>query len=167
MDKTPRKLPPLSPEATFNKLAALCAASEHCKHDLAVKMEGWGLMPEQMQEVINKLEKERYVDDLRYAKAYARDKVRFARWGKRKIRMQLTIKQISSDIINEALNGIPYEEYEEALNGVIESKRRQVKGRNDYERDMKILRHACSKGFEPHLVMEQLKTEGLAEEDDD
>lgn len=167
MDKTLRKTPPLSPETTFNRLAALCAASEHCKHDLAVKMEGWGLMPEQMQEVISQLEKERYVDDLRYARAYARDKVRFARWGKRKIQMELTFKQIHSDIIDEALNSIPHEEYEEALNSVIEGKRRQVKGRNDYERDMKILRHACSKGFEPHLVMEQLKTEGLPEEDDD
>eukprot|EP00825_Cyclidium_porcatum_P013541 TRINITY_DN17149_c0_g1_i3.p1 TRINITY_DN17149_c0_g1~~TRINITY_DN17149_c0_g1_i3.p1 ORF type:complete len:150 (-),score=12.85 TRINITY_DN17149_c0_g1_i3:18-467(-) len=73
----------LTPEQTiaYDKAAVLCSRSEYCTSEIREKLKLWGLSPEEAVSVIEKLIAEKYVDDERFARAYAKDKFKFNRWG--------------------------------------------------------------------------------------
>lgn len=142
----------LSEQEAFNKAAALCAGAEHCRREIALKLERWQVTPETAEKILNRLVEERYIDEGRYARFYAHDKLRYNQWGRMKIAQGLRLKQISKEDIQKALDDLDDEEYHTIITGVIKAKQRTVKGRNDYERKMKILRYAAGKGFEPGIV---------------
>lgn len=142
----------LSTEEAFNKAAALCAGAEHCRSEIAAKLEKWAVPPAAAGTILDRLEQERYIDEARYARFYAHDKLRYNRWGRLKINQGLRQKLIPADIIADALAALDENEYLEAVKSVLNAKQRSVKGRNAYERRMKLLRYAAGKGFEPSLV---------------
>lgn len=142
----------LSDKEAFNKAAALCAGSEHCRSEIASKLEKWGVAEDMAAAILERLEQERYIDERRYARFYAHDKLRYNQWGRLKIKQGLYLKQIPADIIREALESLEDEEYTSIIKKILKARQRTVKGRNDYERAMKLLRYAAGKGFEPSLV---------------
>ena len=75
------------------KLAALCARGEHCQHDMLEKMRQWGVDEQEQASVMQRLVKERYVDDERYTRAFVHDKMTYNQWGRRKIEQALWLKQ--------------------------------------------------------------------------
>ena len=102
--------------------------------------------------IIKDLVKEGYIDELRYAKAFVHDKVRFAKWGRTKIAQGLWQKRIPADVADEALASIDEDEYMAALRDVVTSRFRTAKGANEYERKMKTMKTVCGRGYEPALV---------------
>ena len=70
-------------------LAALCAQAEHCQYEMLEKMRRWELPEDAQARVMAKLIKERYVDDERYAQAFVKDKIRYNKWGRRKVEQAL------------------------------------------------------------------------------
>jgi regulatory protein len=149
----------------LNKLAALCSRGEHCSHDMLTKMERWGLDAEAQARVMQQLVAGRYVDDLRYAKAFALDKVRYDRWGRRKVEQALWAKHIDGDLREAALDGIADEEYVKALRPLLQSKRRSVKGGSDYERRTKLVRFALGRGFGMDIIRQCLDGEDDMDEE--
>ena len=87
-------------------LAALCAQAEHCQHEMLEKMRRWELSAEAQARVMERLVKERYVDDERYARAFVKDKVRYNKWGRRKVEQALWQKHIDEDIRQRALDEV-------------------------------------------------------------
>lgn len=142
----------LTENEAFNKAAALCAGAEHCRSEIAARLTRWQVGADIIESILNRLVKERYIDEKRYAVFYAHDKLRYNQWGRIKIAQGLRLKQIPAEIIKKALASLDEEEYETVIRHVLESKQRSVKGRNAYERSMKLLRYAAGKGFEPALV---------------
>ena len=65
-----------------------------------------------------------------------------------------------ADAIRNAVNNIDSEQYTQSLMEVIESKRRELKGKDDIASQQKIIRHAASRGFEPALVIRSIKYKG-------
>lgn len=59
----------------------LCSRSEQCSADLAKKMHGWGISSGNIEKILALLVRDRFVDDNRFAAAFACDKYRFAGWG--------------------------------------------------------------------------------------
>lgn len=147
---------PVTAEKALQRLAALCARSEQCSADIRRKIAGYGLAPEECSEVLQKLVDNRFVDDRRYAGSVARDKVRFAGWGKAKIRMALYAKGLRGEIIDEALASIETADYKEALLRVARAKARCLDLRQRADRD-KFVRHIVSRGFEPALAFRVLE----------
>lgn len=107
---------------------------------------------EDIERIIRHLIKEGYVDELRYARAFVHDKVRFAKWGRVKIAQALWQKRIPQDIADDALSSIDDDEYMAALRDVVKARYRCVKGATEYERRMKTMKSVCSRGYEPSLV---------------
>lgn len=130
------------------KAEAYCSATEHCRSEVAAKLQQWEVCPEWIDTILSRLEKERYVDNLRYAKAFVRDKYRFNQWGRIKISQALGMKRISPDEISSALEEIDEEEYIGILTRLLEKKRKGLKAANDYERNGKLLRFAAGRGYE-------------------
>ena len=94
----------LTPEQTiaYDKAAVLCSRSEYCTYEIGEKLKLWGLSPEEAVLVIENLIAEKYIDDERFARAYAKDKFKFNRWGKQKIAYMLRSKNIPAEIIELA-----------------------------------------------------------------
>lgn len=151
-------------EARF-KAEAFCSASEHCRADVLSKLYQWGAPEESWEEILGHLEKEKYIDESRYAVAFVRDKYRFNQWGRIKITQALRMKQIPSACISEALEEIEEKEYLSVLAALLKKKLRSVKASNDYERNGKLIRFAVGHGYEVSDILHCLKQLGYEVED--
>lgn len=153
-----------SEQEAYNKLSALCAMSELCCYDMQRKMRNWEMPEGARERVVEKLLKERFIDEARYAHAFVRDKFRYNHWGKVRIQQELRLRNIAQLLIDDALQeNIPQEDNLSTLKDLIEKKRLTVKGRSQYEVKGKLIRFAVSKGFSIDDVM---KVVGDLDEDE-
>lgn len=143
-------------KTALGKAMALCAANEHCSKDIRIKLDSWGLSGNDAQEVISRLVKENFINEKRYASAFVSDKYRHNKWGRVKIAALLRAKHIPSDHIKSALEGVDEEQYRQTIKDLLDSHRKQVKAKNQYEMKGKLLRFGLSRGFESHLIYEIL-----------
>lgn len=139
-------------EQALGKLAALCSQSEYCTADLLEKLRKWEIDASDQAEIIAYLVKERYVDDARFARFFVNDKLRFNKWGLRKVEMALRQKQIPPSVSDAVFAEIDDTTYEEVLLPLLEAKWKTTTGRNDYERSMKLIRFAMGRGFDLDII---------------
>jgi len=123
-----------------------------CRADVVAKLRQWELSEREIGEVMVFLEKQRFVDDVRFARAYVQDKFRFRHWGKLKIEQQLRLKQLPASVIAEALAALPDESYDEACLTLLRQKDKSLKEPDPYKRRAKLCRFALGKGFDYDLV---------------
>jgi regulatory protein len=135
-------------KTALNKSEALCSRREYCKADILKKLEKWEIPETDCQIILDHLVNENFINESRYASFYVRDKVKFNRWGRKKIWWQLKQKGVPPEIINEELAHIDNKEYRLKLNEVVEAKYRQVKNRDYMKQKSAIIRNAVSKGYE-------------------
>lgn len=132
----------------LNNMAAYCAAAERCKSDIEKKLAKWELEPEDIEQIISRLEKENFLNEERYARAYTNDKYKYAKWGKKKIAQGLYFKKVNDSLIDTALKNIDYELYLDNLKSILTHKARTVKGNSEYEKNGKLARFALGRGYE-------------------
>lgn len=108
-------------------------------------------------EIVEYLEENRYIDDSRFARAFARDKVKFSGWGKNKIRMALAMKRIPSAEISSALEEIDPEEYMAVAVNAAKAKARNL-DLSDYDDKGKLYRHLASRGFEGSVISKAIQS---------
>lgn len=137
-------------------LAALCAQAEHCQWEMLEKMRRWELPNEAQARVMQRLTEERYVDDERYARAFVKDKVRYNKWGRRKVEQALWQKHIAEDIRQRTLDEVDDGEYLSVLRPLLKQKRRTTKAASDYELNQKLMRFALGRGFTFDIIRQCL-----------
>lgn len=140
----------------LNKAAAYCTLCERCISEVSTKLAAWGVPHGEQHKIIERLQLEGFIDEARYCRAFVNDKVRFNRWGRIKIRAALSKKRLPRELVNEAIDNINEEEYMSALAEVIATKRRELKGKDDYAAQQKIMRYAAGRGYEPSLIMKAI-----------
>lgn len=149
-------------QGAYIQLAQLCARSEHCQHDMLEKMRRWDMSEEAQARVMQRLVSERYVDDERYARALVHDKIKYNKWGRRKVEQALWQKRIDDDIRQQVLSEVDDEEYLSVLRPLLKQKRRSTKADSDYELNQKLVRFALSRGFTFDIIRQCLD---VSEED--
>lgn len=137
----------MTEKEAMQRLSALCARGEHCSHEMMEKMRRWELTPEEQARVMEYLVGGRFVDDERYARAFVADKIKYGKWGRRKIEQALWQKRIDSEIQQRVLDEAAEEDYVDTLCQLLQSKRRSIKAANSYEMNMKLTRFALGRGF--------------------
>lgn len=147
----------IAPEKALIRCEELCARAERCEHELREKMRAWCIDSRDIEAIINSLTTRRFLDDSRFARAFVRDKYRFARWGRRRIAMALRQKRIDSDVIDEALEEINQDEYTAVLRSLLKAKAAHMDRPLSYDDRMKLLRFAVARGFETQLVSSLLR----------
>ena len=147
-------------------LAALCAQAEHCQWEMIEKMRRWEMSEEEQARVMQRLVSERYVDDERYARAFVKDKVRYNKWGRRKVEQALWQKHIDEDIRQRVLDEVDDNEYLDVLRPLLKQKRRSTKASSDYELNQKLMRFALGRGFTFDIIRQCLDVEEEPEDDD-
>ena len=131
----------------LSKLQALCARKEYCESDIyrkALKLADGDA--EAASELLSSLVEDRFVDDLRYASAFARDKASLDGWGPVKIRYQLSAKGVRREVIGEALASIDEEKADRRMRDILAAKLRTLK--EDPELRLKLLKFALTRGYE-------------------
>jgi regulatory protein len=134
------------------KLTTLCSQAEHCTYEMLEKMRRWEMSDESQARVMERLVSERYVDDERYARAFVRDKIRYNKWGRRKVEQTLWMKHIDKNIQEQVLGEVDDDEYLSVLRPLLKQKRRSVKAANDYELNQKLVKFALSRGFTYDII---------------
>ena len=153
----------MTEQEAYLQLAALCAQAEHCQHEMLEKMRKWEL-PESVQaRVMARLVKERYVDDERYARAFVKDKIRYNKWGRRKVQQALWLKHIDNAIQQTVLDEVDDDEYLKVLKPLLKQKSKSIKAESDYERNQKLVRFALGRGFTFDIIRQCLNVEDMEE----
>ena len=152
-------------QEAYLALAALCAQAEHCQWEMLEKMRRWELSDEAQARVMERLVKERYVDDERYARAFVKDKVRYNKWGRRKVEQALWQKRIDEDIRQQVLDEVDNEEYLAVLRPLLKQKRKSTKAQSDYELNQKLMRFAIGRGFTFDIIRQCIDVEDEPDED--
>lgn len=148
-------------DEALDRCRFLAAKGECCTFDLEQKMRNWSVQSADIQRVIESLVAERFVDNLRFATAYVRDKTRFNHWGRVKTTLMLRQKHIDKQVINEAFNDLPESDYQRAFEAERDKKLRQLRALKPFERNRKTAAYLIQKGFEPDFVFKNLNVEDI------
>ena len=133
--------------------AAYCSKGEKCRSEVCAHLKRFELSADEMQRLLGDLEKEGYLDERRYARAFASDRFRFQHWGRLKIRHALCLKSVPSAVAEAALEVISEEDYMAELRRTLMEKIKTTKkGLDGAQWAAKIIRHALSRGFEAEAV---------------
>ncbi len=128
-----------------HKAEAYCATAEHCCSEVHNKLQLWGANEEYATIILQRLQADGYINEARYCRAFAHDKVNYQGWGKLKIKAALQTKHLSALFIKDALESIDEIEYNQALDKIIASKKRTLK--NDPLTREKLIRFCMQRGF--------------------
>lgn len=151
-------------QEAFLQLATLCAQSEHCQWEMTEKMRRWELDEALQARIMQRLVKERYIDDERFARAFVKDKIRYNKWGRRKVEQALWKKHIAEDIRQQVLDEVDDEEYLSVLRPLLKQKRKSTKAQSDYEMNQKLMRFALGRGFTYDIIRQCINVEEEDEE---
>ena len=143
-------------EKALDKMRRLCSRREYCVSDIRAKlMKELDGDTQKVETALNKLKEEKYVDDLRYATAYARDKAAISGWGATKIRYMLSAKGVSKEVVSEALNEVDETKASSRLEKLLENKYKSLK--EDPQWKIKLLRFALGRGYSYDEVNDQIR----------
>lgn len=155
-----------TPQEALVRLEELCARTEYSAKELRNKLYRWHIGYPDAEEIIESLRRRRFVDDSRFARAFVRDKYRFNRWGRVKLRVELKARGISDADIAEAFMEIDEETYLSALRGLLDSRRKTVRAESAFELRQKLIRVAAARGYEIEYITRVLETCNNDEEQD-
>lgn len=122
----------------------------------------WGLSGNDIENILRQLTESRFVNDLRFARAYVHDKYVYSRWGRKKIASGLYAKRIPRATIEEALDGIDRREYAAIAFRVLSSKLRQLPAdMPEFDKRRRLMAFAQSRGYETNLTIRILESSRL------
>ena len=134
-----------------------CSEREYCISDIVALLVRWGADSGEMREwIIDRLLKEKFIDEHRYSRAFVLDHFRHSQWGRVKITMALKQKRVDPAAISSGMEAIGEEEYLQLLQKILSDQRRKIKSKSRIDLKGKLLRHALGKGFESHLVYDAI-----------
>jgi regulatory protein len=147
------------PKQAFNKALKYCAYQERSQQEVRDKLYEYGLYRRDVELVISQLITENFLNEERFAIAFAGGKFRIKHWGRNKIKAALKLKKVSDYCINKALGEIKECDYKKTLAKIISQKNKLVKEKNLLKKKFAVAQYAMSRGFEGDLVWEILREE--------
>ena len=142
-----------SPEAAYYKIQNWCAYQERSQNETRLKLLEYGLEADEAEALIAKLIVENFLNEERFANAFAGGKFRMKRWGRNKIRTELKKHKISEYCINRALAAIDPDEYLTTLRSLIEKKMLTMGAGDRKKKFYTLLKYFLSRGFEQDITI--------------
>jgi len=144
----------LTPEAALEQMRSYCAYQERCHKEVRTRLLEYQVYGEDLEGIISDLISEGFLNEERFAKAYARGKSRMKNWGRIKITQELKFRQISPYCIKKGLAEIDPEEYYTGLVNFLIKKNRLIRESNPFKRKQKLNAFAMRRGFEYDIIKE-------------
>jgi regulatory protein len=148
----PKKQKDITIKEAYLKATVFCAYQERSVREVKEKLYSLELTEESMEAIVEQLIAEKFLNEERFARAFAGGKFRLKKWGRIKIRQELKARGISESNIRLGLQEIDPDVYEQTLHELLEKKNRIEKTAGSLERKQKLLRFALSKGYEQDIV---------------
>ena len=146
-------------DRAFQKAKHYCGYQERSHAEVTQKLYGFGLYKAEVEELLSRLIEENYLNEERYAIAFAGGKFRMKQWGKIKIKYELQQKKLSSYCIKQALEQIDEEEYDKTLLKLADAKFLSLKAeKNIFTKRGKLQNYLVGKGYEFDKVAAAVKT---------
>lgn len=149
----------LTPTQAIIKAQMACAYQERCQQEMRDKLYEWGLHSNDVENIIADLISTNFLNEERFAKAFAGGKFRIKKWGKVKIKIELKKRKISDYCIRKGLEEIDDEAYISTLKDLLNKKLKEISKGKEHVRNYKAAQYALSRGFESDLVWDILKME--------
>ncbi|MEQ8424700.1 MAG: regulatory protein RecX [Cyclobacteriaceae bacterium] len=154
MEKRKRKL---TPQQALQKIYHYCAYQERSHKEVRSKLYDYGLWGSEVEDLLTRLITEDFLNEQRFAKAYAGGKFRMKKWGRLKIERELKSHGVTSKCIDTGLREIEDVEYRTSLKTLLEKKWASLDEENAFKKKDKVARYAIMKGYEPDLVWGVIK----------
>ncbi len=153
----------ITKEVALQKLQAYCAYQERCHSEVTNKLRDLGIFGDAADAVTAQLIEDNFLNEERFAIAYARGKFRMKSWGKIRIQQELRMRHIPDYSIEQAMKAVDTEGgYLETLERVITQKSLEYDD-NDRQKTSKLYAYAFRRGFESELIGDVLKRMRLGE----
>jgi regulatory protein len=143
-----------STQEALNKIFRYCAYQERSHQEVKNKLFEYGLQVNQVDEILSYLITEGFLNEERYAKAFAGGKFRMMKWGKLKIQRELESAGVSPRNIARGLAEIDNRDYSKTIINLLKKKSSQVTDKNIYVKKNKVARFVIGKGYESDMVWE-------------
>lgn len=137
------------------KMENYCAYQERCHQEVEQKLREMQLIPDAVEKIMLHLFQHDYINETRFAKAYARGKFSIKKWGRNRIVNELKKRKISAYNINIALLEIPEKDYYKSFDELAEKRLHQIKESNKYKKRKKLADYLLYRGWESELVYEK------------
>lgn len=147
----------LTKEQALKKMQNICSKNEKCVFDIENKLYKLGISKADINEIIGSLKQDGFIDDIRYAEIYVKEKFYLNKWGKIKLKFMLMQKNINESVVNNELEKIPDDEYVKTLESLLEKKYKTFKSADVTTKRRKLLAFANSRGFESGKVFDIVK----------
>ena len=148
---------PIDKKTAQLKLANFCAYQERSQQEVREKLVKMGIASDDLEDIIVFLISENFLNEERFAIAYAGGKFRVKHWGKLKIKNALRLKGTSEPCIRKALQLIDQETYTQVLKKEIKRKSKEISESNVIKKTNKLAAYLIGKGFESELVWDLLR----------
>lgn len=155
----------ISDEAlVLDRLRKACSRREYCRSDIFGKLARYPGIKDP-EALVRTLEREGFLDEVRYASAYCREKMQIAGWGKSKVRYGLRRKGLSDDLIDNAMKEADPDVSQRRMDAVISRKWQQVrrshKDESLYESSLRVFRFGLSRGYSYDDVRSSMDRSGI------
>jgi regulatory protein len=147
----------LTPQQIRQKIESYCAYQERCHQEVRDKLFSLGASSNEVEETITTLIIDGFLNEERFAKAFAGGKFRIKKWGRLRIVNELERKGISKNCIKSGLKEIDEEDYQRTLEKILADKIDRIDEDNIYVKRDKVSSYAIQRGFEPELVWQNLR----------
>ena len=131
----------------LDRMMASCSRREYCRKEILAKLVRLEVDRTDAESIVETLCREKYIDEKRYAAAFARDKSSLQGWGPLKIRMALAAKGIDDATVSAALEDVDSDSAGKKLRTLIAGKMRQLRSEDERTRRQKVLRYALCRGY--------------------
>ena len=148
---------PIDSGMVLQKIQYFCSYQERCIRETEEKLKDWTVQKKLIPSIISQLQEEGYINEERFAKAYAGGKFRVNKWGRQKIEFELKLKGIPESMINKGIEEIDEVDYQRVLRDLILKKQKEIKPEKDLNIREKIITFAQGKGYEMELILTALK----------
>ena len=143
---------PITTAIALQKLQSFCGYQERSLSEVTTKLKDLGIFGDTQEAIIEKLKADNFLNEERFALAYARGKFRIKSWGKVRIRLELHMRKVPDSLIKKAMKEIDTEGgYLETLEKLLRYKLIETKGDRE-----KAANYALRRGFESDLVFGKL-----------
>ncbi len=139
------------------KAADFCAYQERSQQEVRDKLYTYGLYPDEVEEVLSRLIVDGFLNEERFAIAYAGGKFRVKAWGRKKIIQGLKQHKVSAYCTQKGLDSIDEQEYRDKLCALVQKKIPPSIPKDTYKLQHKIARYLFGKGYEQELIWQCLR----------
>ena len=147
-------------QRALNSAYRFLARRAHSRYELQKKLERKRISDGAIQNVLNKLESQRFLDDRAFSMSFARDRLQRSQIGRDRMALELKTKGISKALLDETLSALYSERDELALaREALKKKQRTMKQAQTVSNHRKLADFLHRRGFSYETIWKVLRSQ--------